>query len=627
MQRPDPTAIVVGKDAADMPVSLPLRSRLEHALILGSTGSGKSRLLLHFMRQAVKRGEGLLFLDPHGGHPDSIYRDLIIWLSRRDRSLHVIDLNAPNVIGFNPLFCPPGTDPSVIAGNVMDALAISWEGESFAQKPSIERVLSAVLIALVEMKLTLCDAPLLLDHDDAQGLRKRAIETVQDPYTRDELKRLDDLAKDGRRMRDFDQETIGPRNRFARLLRPPVLRQMLGRSGLDLRAVMDEGGIVLANLSGGASVYKRDTDLLGRLLTRTALFEAERRRNSRPFSIVLDEAHRFLSPDIPILLAEVRKYGISVVAAMQWLEQAGDEHVRAALLNVNCKICFRLRDAKESEALARSVIPLDLERPIATLVKPAVVGHRRITLANQSRGENKSDSTGNSRGETRGRAATNGSTIGHMHAEGSSWATSEGTSDSEGTTSGNSENATQIMLPIMEDGIFAPDPFITRVAEGSGNSSGSSSGSSRSSSTTEGSSIVDAETYSRTTSETESFAASLATSESHSQGTTETIGHGEALEPILANLPTAVHGIQNELYRAGLMLRSLPTAVGYLSYVGRYGPVATLFTVPPVFTAEVTEEAFSITRDRFLPPPVPPQPISPTPPVAKPARNRGKPGW
>src|SRR5258708_5621139 len=80
--------------------------------------------------------------------------------------------------------CPPDTDPSVIVGNVMDALAVSWEGESLAQKPTIERVMSAILAALVELKLTICEAPYILDHQDGHGLRRYAIENARDGFTR-----------------------------------------------------------------------------------------------------------------------------------------------------------------------------------------------------------------------------------------------------------------------------------------------------------------------------------------------------------------------------------------------------------------------------------------------------------
>lgn len=622
----DPTSIVLGDDSNGDPVSLPLRSRQEHVFMLGATGSGKSMMLLHFMRQAINHEEGLLFLDPHGAHSDSDYRDLLVWAALREKPVHIIDLNAPSIIGFNPLSCPEGTDPAVVAGNVMDALAISWEGESFSQKPSIERVLGAVFIALAELGLTLCEAPLLLDRNDDRRLRAFAIENVRDAHTRHELQRLQELSQDGRRKRDFEMETVGPLNRFARLLRPPVLRQMFGKkeNGIDIKTAMDNGEIILANLSGGSQVYERDTDLVGRLLVRTALFEAKRRRNTRPFNFVMDEAHRFLSSDIPTLLAEVRKYGISIVAAMQWLQQARslDESILAALLNVNCKICFRLRDAKESEELARSIMPLNMERPVKKLIKPTVVGHRRIKLANQSSGQNSSESEGNTRGETQGRSNTRGETVGRSRGNAQSASESQGRSEMQSSSSGNISGSAESSSDIMRwaDPGAGADPFIMRQTKGTtasnSSSSGSSQGTARNTGRARGSSVSASESHAQSSAATDSSSTSLSRNDSRSRGTSSSAGESEALEPILEKLPTAVHGLQDQLYAAGLLLRSLPTAVGYVTYVGERGPVSTLFTVPNVATVNIPEEKFIELRDTFLPPP---------PPVAPPAAEQPEP--
>ena len=38
----------------------------QHVLVLGSSGSGKSTLLKTLFRQHADRGDGILFVDPHG---------------------------------------------------------------------------------------------------------------------------------------------------------------------------------------------------------------------------------------------------------------------------------------------------------------------------------------------------------------------------------------------------------------------------------------------------------------------------------------------------------------------------------------------------------------------------------
>ena len=124
---------------------------------------------------------------------------------------------------------------------------------------------------------------------------------------------------------------------------------------LDIRQALDEGHIVLVNLSGGSRVYERDADLLGRLLTRSLFFHAKRRRApDRTFVVYLDECHRYLSGDLENLLAESREYGVALVLAHQWLEQATieSENMLAALRNAtNVKVVFRLKDPEEAADL------------------------------------------------------------------------------------------------------------------------------------------------------------------------------------------------------------------------------------------------------------------------------------
>src|SRR4029077_19827129 len=388
----DRTAIIGGRTESGAPILLSERARREHCHVIGTTGGGKSKFIESCVRQDIAAGRGVLVVDPHGDHPDSLYRSLLSWLDERGytktRVVHLLDPNArSHTTGFNPLACPDGdTDLSVIAGVTLEAFSRAWGGEDTTQKPTIERILTATFPALAELRLTLAEAPLLYDRSDRHGLRAWAIQRLADRYAREELERLHELSLDERRRHDFDLEVIGPINRIARFVRPPAIRTMIGQTerALDIRRALDDGHIVLANLSGGSRVYERDADLLGRLLTRSLFFHAKRRHApERTFVAYLDECHRYLSGDLENLLAESRKYGVAMVLAHQWLAQATteSENMLAALRNAtNVKVVFRIKDPMEAEDLAHMVVPLDLEVPVGILVKPAVVGHRLVKL-------------------------------------------------------------------------------------------------------------------------------------------------------------------------------------------------------------------------------------------------------
>jgi DNA helicase HerA-like ATPase len=401
--RIDRSAIVLGRGAAGGLVLLSERVRLEHCFVPGTTGAGKSKLLEYCIRQDIAAGRGVLVVDPHGEHPDSLYRSVLSWIKARgyleSRQVHLIDPSAlSHTVGFNPLARPDtSTDLSVIAGLTLEAFSRAWGGEDTSRKPTIERVLTTTFAALSELNLSLVEAPILLDRADRHGLRRHAIETVRDAHTRRDLERLHELSNDDRRRQDFDLEVLGPINRLARFLRPAATSSMVGQTaaGLDFRQAFDEGHIILCNLSGSERIYETDADLLGRLVTRFAFHHAKRRRNpERPFFIYMDECHRYLSGDLENILAESRKYGLGVVLATQWLQQLRkeSENMLAAVLNAtNTKVVFRVKDPEEAERLAEMVVPFNLEIPVAALTKPTVTGYRRTRLANESGGRLSTD--------------------------------------------------------------------------------------------------------------------------------------------------------------------------------------------------------------------------------------------
>ena len=342
--------------------------------------------------RTYRHGRGVCVVDPHGNHPDGLYRSLMLWLFEKGyhktRTVHLVDPNAStHTVGFNPLQRPDAeTDLSVIANTTLDAFERVWGDEDTHAKPTIRRVLKGTFSALAELGLTISDAELLLDPHDKKGVRAWALSKLTDRYSRGVLEDLHQMALDERNKRDFRAEVMGPKNRLAEFVSAPTIRTIIGQTAhtLDIRAALDEGHIILVNLSPGTRVSDADAELLGRLLTRFIFFHAKRRQKPDvPFFFYLDECQRYLSGDVPELLGEARKYGLGCVLGHQWLAQLGqpDDPIREAVLNgPNLKAVFRLKNPKEAEELAETVIPFDLEQPVAALTKPAVVGYERTTF-------------------------------------------------------------------------------------------------------------------------------------------------------------------------------------------------------------------------------------------------------
>ena len=622
--RIDRDAIVLGKDALGHPVFLPERPRLEHAHVIGTTGGGKSKFIEHCIRQDIANGSGVCVVDPHGEHPESLYRSLLAWIAERGyqerRTVHLVDPNSPtHTVGFNPLARPdPDTDLSVIAGVTLEAFSRAWGDEDTTGKPTIERVLTAAFTALAELGLTLVEAPFLLDPQDRHGLRAHAVASVTDRYARDELRRLHELSLDDRRRRDFDLEVVGPLNRIARFVRPSAIRAMVGQAErvLDVREALDAGHIILCNLSGGARVYERDADLLGRLLTRALFFHAKRRRApERPFYVYLDECHRYLSGDLENILAEARKYGVATVLAHQWLSQLAVEsdNLLAAVLNAtNLKVVFRVKDPKEAEELALAVVPLDLEVPVTALIKPTVVRHERTRLASES--ESEQWATTSSMSEMEG--ASEGTTVSHVESVVRSDAESTSTAVSDVASSMDSASQTTLAgsgTSSMDTWSLSPTqgvvfPVVLGMTMGMGETAHSASGTNVGSSTGRAHGSVSGQGTSTAYTSAEAWgeAYSRASHRARSRGAADTrgrslsTGSAEALEPILEDRPSAVHSKDNVLYMNARALRSLTVGKALVNYVGPAGMQSVTLNVPKITEYRLTQDAFATLRETIL---------------------------
>src|SRR5262249_48281549 len=147
----DRSAIVLGRNEGGAPVSLAEQLRLQHAHVIGTTGSGKTKFLEHCIQQDIASGRGVCVVDPHRNHPDSLYRSLLGWLhekgytdpsKKKCRPIHLIDPNAStHITGFDPLALPSsGYDSTVIADAALEALERVWGEEDTDTKPTLQRV-------------------------------------------------------------------------------------------------------------------------------------------------------------------------------------------------------------------------------------------------------------------------------------------------------------------------------------------------------------------------------------------------------------------------------------------------------------------------------------------------------
>ena len=340
---------------------------------------------------------------------------------------------------------------------------------------------------------------------------------------------------------------------------------------IDLRAALDEGHVILVNLSGGDAVNDADCELLGKLLTRFVFFHVKRRTTTRPFWLYLDECQRFLSGDIPSLLAEARKFSTGVLLSHQWQSQLGraDEQTLAAVHNAtNVKIAFRVKHPKEAQEIAEAIVPLDLEMPVQALIKPTVVGHQRTYFENWSETDAESWGTATSETDSDFFTESEGDTTTHSASASDGWNTVVTTNTGQTQTYDGW-------------GVLQPVPQQTSFSAGAAQADGESG--STASGTASAHSSGSAVTTGHATTATETYAHSH--SESH--------GASEGLEPVYDNLPSAVHSYQNALYHAAQKLRTLAAGEAFASYVDSAGLHATAMRVPRVRQLSVSKGTYA----------------------------------
>lgn len=331
------------------PFGLKLLDRTSHLYTIGRTGTGKSTLLRLLATQDIARRHGLALFDPHG--------DLAAALHGGQAGSGRTPLYLNGAAGgwhFNPLARPDHTPPALLAACLVDVFQKIWTEE---WGPRLEHLLRNVLFALIETPhATLGHVPRLLTNRD---YRKAIVSRLRDPVVRtfwtDEFERYSP---------GFRSVVIAPlQNKVGALLTDPRLRAILTaeQSSFDLRAIMDEGKVLLVNLSKG-QMGEGPSSLLGSLLVshiallglaRSAVPPEER----RPFFVYLDEFHTFSTAMLATMLSELRKYNVGLVLANQYLSQLTPEIRDAVLGNVGTLVCFRV-GAQDAPFFERELSPV-----------------------------------------------------------------------------------------------------------------------------------------------------------------------------------------------------------------------------------------------------------------------------
>lgn len=351
----------------DLEIYLPESSLRKHALIIGKSGVGKSTIIKHVLAHKLERkAQGLddgaiVVVDPHADLvrdtlklvPESIaHKVRLLDFGRMDR--------VPGINLVDPKLFP---DRDRCVDTIVNTVRHLWEHWGGRLEDLLKRSLSIIYefnsnpVTRRDEMLTMLDILLLLDdgvtvgqgpnaRTEASNFQKRVLSRVSDPR----LKQwFDAYLKWGRETRS---EAVGPVHSrvgaYASDMRASVIMGQR-ESTIMLSDVLSEGLVLLVSTAQG-SIGVQPAALMGG--TMVSLVEAAMRDQERiepelraRCMLVCDEFQTVTGANWEGLLAEIRKYGGSLLLATQSLARLDtpERKLKAGILgNIGVILAYQM---------------------------------------------------------------------------------------------------------------------------------------------------------------------------------------------------------------------------------------------------------------------------------------------
>lgn len=331
--------------------------RRRHLYVVGQTGTGKSVLMENLALQDMFDGRGFAFIDPHG---DAVER--LLNLVPHERAEDVIYFSPAEMdypLGLNLFeFQNPEQKDFLIQEAINMLYKLYDPQHTGIIGPRYEHWFRNAALTLMSDPggSTFIDIPKLFTDN---RYSKQKLKHVTDPMVREfwegEMAKTSDYHK---------SEILGWFvSKFGAFQSNEMMRNIIGqtKSSFDLRKIMDDGKILLVNLSKGQT-GELNSKLLGMIfvmkfqaaaMSRAALPEEQR----RDYSVYVDEFQNFSTDSFATILSEARKYRLSLVVANQFITQLSEEVRDAVFGNVGSIVGLRV-GANDADFLTKQFAPV-----------------------------------------------------------------------------------------------------------------------------------------------------------------------------------------------------------------------------------------------------------------------------
>ncbi|MCB9808625.1 type IV secretion system DNA-binding domain-containing protein [Candidatus Peribacteria bacterium] len=347
------------------------KDRTRHHYIIGKSGTGKSSFISWMSRQDIQNGEGVCIVDPHG---DLIEDALAHTPKERAKDIVLFDpADMERPMGLNLLEASTPEEKDRASLDAMEIFIKLFGNEIFG--PRIQHYFRNGCLTLMDDEdegATLIDVPRLFVDEDFQRYKvSKCRNTVVRSFWEHEI------AKTGAR----EKEEMIPyfSSKFGPFITNTTMRNIIGqpKSAFDIRKIMDEGKVLLVNLSKG-KIGDINAQLLGLIfvnkINMAAMSRASmKREDRRRFYLYVDEFQNFVTDAFATILSEARKYELGLIMAHQFIGQlvgktesygqASTKLRDAVFGNVGTISSFKI-GAEDAEYMAKEMAPVLSEQDV-----------------------------------------------------------------------------------------------------------------------------------------------------------------------------------------------------------------------------------------------------------------------
>lgn len=326
----------------DKEVYIKTEDRMRHVYVVGQTGSGKSYVLQSMAIQDAYAGKGFAIIDPHGSMAEYVLERI-----PHERAEDVIYFNPADYerpLGFNVMDFYDEQDKHRVVNGFLGLLTKMFDpnGQGITGPRFEQSVRNAMLTAMSKKGSTLVEVVRILVDD--KWVKEEWLPILKDDVVRrywtDQIAKTSDFHK---------SEILGyVVSKFDRFVTNIAMRNIIGQqeSSFNMREIMDEGKILIVNLSKGL-IGEENAQFIGLLLVPKILSAALSREDipedkRKDFFLYVDEFQNFATPDFAQILSEARKYRLSLSVGNQYIGQMTEEVKNAIFGNVGTLVTLRV---------------------------------------------------------------------------------------------------------------------------------------------------------------------------------------------------------------------------------------------------------------------------------------------